>query len=83
MNEHATSPPRTKPPSIARAPFPRPNSGVPAAKEDRFVRDEVLIELRPDVSLETTDDIARREQLRLVASQRLELISDDDIPLQD
>jgi fervidolysin-like protein len=71
---HGASPPRTGPPTIARAPLPRRDSGAPAVKEDRFVRDEVLIELRPNVSLETTDDIARREQLQLVASQRLELI---------
>ena len=52
----------------------RPKSGVPAAKEDRFVRDEVLIEFHPDVSPQTADDIARREQLQLITSQRLELI---------
>jgi subtilisin family serine protease len=52
----------------------RPPSGVPAEKEDRFVRDEVLVEFGPGVSPQTADDIAKREQLRLITSQRLELI---------
>lgn len=75
--------PPTQPPSGgAGAPPPtsgRPTSGAPAAevfaaKEDRFVRDEILVEFRPDVSLQTANDIAKREELRLLASQRLELI---------
>jgi hypothetical protein len=53
---------------------PRPNSGVPAAGEHRFVPDEVLVELRPEVSPQTAGVIAKRERLRLLASQRLALI---------
>ncbi len=58
----------------AQASSARPNSGIPAAGEHRFVPNEVLVELRPDVSPQTADAIARRERLRLLASQRLALI---------
>jgi subtilisin family serine protease len=58
----------------AQASSSRPNSGIPAAGENRFVPGEVLVELRPDVSPQTADVIAKRERLRLLASQRLALI---------
>ena len=57
------------PPSRRRGSAP-----VIPANEDRFVRDEVLVEFRPDVSPQAAFDIAMRERLALVASQRLELI---------
>ena len=57
------------PPSRRRGSAP-----VIPANEDRFVRDEVLVEFRPDVSPQAVFDIAMRERLTLVASQRLELI---------
>ena len=52
----------------------RANSGIPAVGEHRFVANEVLVELRPDVSALTADAIAKRERLRPLASQRLPLI---------
>lgn len=58
----------------AQASSARPNNGIPAAGEHRFVQDEVLVELRPDVSPQTADVIAKRVRLRLLASQRLALI---------
>jgi subtilisin family serine protease len=59
---------------VAQASSVRPNSGIPAAGEHRFVPREVLVELRPDVPPQTADVIARRVRLRLLASQRLALI---------
>jgi hypothetical protein len=58
----------------ARVSSTRANSGVPAAGEHRFVADEVLVEVRPDISVEMADAIAKRERLRPLASQRLPLI---------
>lgn len=52
----------------------RPNSGIPAAGEQRFVPDEVLFELRPDVAPQIAEVIANRNRLRQLASQRLPLI---------
>jgi subtilisin family serine protease len=69
--------PPTQPPSgVAGQPPGRRRGSVPAipANEERFVRDEVLVEFRPDVSPQAAFDIAMRERLTLVASQRLELI---------
>ena len=59
-----------KPPS-------RRQGGAPVipANENRFVRDEILVEFRPDVSPQAVFDIAVRERLTLIASQRLELIN--------
>ncbi|WOJ91630.1 S8 family serine peptidase (plasmid) [Methylocapsa polymorpha] len=51
----------------------RRNSGITAADEHRFVPDEVLFEVRPDVSFQTTTDIARRERLQLLAPKPLSL----------
>jgi hypothetical protein len=59
---------------VARAPQPRPNSGVPPAGETRFVQDEVLFELRPGASPQTADEIGRQERLQRLASQPLELL---------
>jgi subtilisin family serine protease len=61
-------------PSPAPALPPRPNSGLPVAAEHRFVPDEVLFELRPDVSPQIANTIVKRERLRQLASQRLALI---------
>jgi hypothetical protein len=52
----------------------RPNSRIPAAIEQRFVRDEVLFELRADVPPQVTNAIANQQRLHQLASQRLELI---------
>jgi hypothetical protein len=59
---------------VVQASSSRPNSGIPAAGEHRFLPGEGLAELRPDVSPQTADVIARRERPRLLASQRLYLI---------
>jgi subtilisin family serine protease len=67
--------PPTQPPTGVAPPGRRRGSApVIPANEDRFVRDEVLVEFRPDVSPQAAFDIAMRERLALVASQRLELI---------
>jgi subtilisin family serine protease len=75
-NEKAPPPPIEPP--IAKAALPRPNSGVPAIDERRFVQREVLFELRKDVSPQTADavadGIARRERLQRLASQSLDMI---------
>jgi subtilisin family serine protease len=52
----------------------RPNSGIRAAGDHRFVPDEVLVELRPDLSPKTADAMAKRERLQLLASRHLTLI---------
>ena len=52
----------------------RPISGMPAADEHRYVSNEVLVELRPDVSLQTIDAIARRERLQLLDPQPLSMV---------
>ena len=52
----------------------RPDSGVPAADEHRYLPDEVLFELRPDVAPQTADRIAQRERLRQLAAQPLALM---------
>jgi subtilisin family serine protease len=64
---------RLPPGPIAKNPLLRPNTGVPAASEHRFVSDEILLELRPDVSPQSAATIGRRERLQLLASQHLEL----------
>jgi subtilase family protein len=70
------APPTQPPTGVAGQPPGRRRGSVPAipANEERFVRDEVLVEFRPDVSPQAAFDIAMRERLTLVASQRLELI---------
>jgi subtilisin family serine protease len=70
------APPTQPPTGVAGKPPSRRQGSAPVipANEDRFVRDEVLVEFRPDVSPQAVFDIAMREQLTLVASQRLELI---------
>ena len=70
------APPTQPPTGVAGQPPSRRQGGAPVipANEDRFVRDEVLVEFRPDVSPQAAFDIAMRERLALVASQRLELI---------
>jgi len=69
--------PPTQPPTGVAGNSPGRRQGsalVIPANEDRFVRDEVLVEFRPDVSPQAAFDIAMRERLTLVASQRVELI---------
>jgi subtilisin family serine protease len=69
--------PPTQPPTgvAGKSPGRRQGSApVIPANEDRFVRDEVLVEFRPDVSPRAAFDVAMRERLTLVASQRVELI---------
>jgi Subtilase family len=70
------APPTQPPTGVAGQPPGRRRGSVPVipANEERFVRDEVLVEFRPDVSPQAAFDIAMRERLTLVASQRLELI---------
>jgi Subtilase family len=70
------APPTQPPTGVAGQPPGRRRGSVPAipANEERFVRDEVLVEFRPDVSPQAAFDIAMRERLTLIASQRLELI---------
>ena len=70
-------PPTQPPAGVAGKPPSRRQGSAPVipANEDRFVRDEVLVEFRPDVSPQAVFDIAMRERLTLVASQRLELIN--------
>jgi subtilisin family serine protease len=70
------APPAQPPTGVAGKPSRRNNGSAPVipANEDRFVRDEVLVEFRPNVSPQAAFDIAMRERLALVASQRLELI---------
>ena len=70
------APPTQPPTGVAGKPPGRRQGSAPVipANEDRFVRDEVLVEFRPDVSPQAAFDIAMRERLTLVASQRLELI---------
>jgi hypothetical protein len=66
--------PPASPPQTAKVVPPLPKTGVPPAKEHRYVPDEVLFELRPGVVPQTADAIARRERLQRLASQNLELI---------
>jgi hypothetical protein len=63
---------KVPPKPMAKNSFARPDTGVPAG-EHRFVSDEILFELRPDVSPKLAGTIARRERLQLLASQHLEL----------
>jgi subtilisin family serine protease len=74
--QRRVAPPTQPPTGVAGQPPGRRRGSVPAipANEERFVRDEVLVEFRPDVSPQAAFDIAMRERLTLVASQRLELI---------
>lgn len=60
------------PKPVAKKSQAHPDDGI-AASEHRFVAGEILFELRPSVSPEAAGDIARRERLQLLASQRLAL----------
>jgi hypothetical protein len=57
----------------AHAASARPNTGVPAADEGRYIPNEVLVELPPNILPGTINSIAR-EQLKLIAFQRLPLV---------
>jgi len=60
--------PPTQPPTGVAGNSPGRRQGsalVIPANEDRFVRDEVLVEFRPDVSPQAAFDIAMRERLTL------------------
>jgi subtilisin family serine protease len=61
-------------PQTAKVVPPLPKTGVPPKKEHRYVPDEVLFELRPGVSPQTADAVAKRERLQRLAAQNLELI---------
>lgn len=55
-------------------PLPSRSNGTnQAASEHSFVAGEVLVELRPDVSSQTANEIASRERLQLLAPQHLVL----------
>ena len=72
VDKKIAAPPPPKPRALVSS--GHPNSGIPAAGDHRFVPDEVLVELRPELSSQTADVVARQERLRLLASQHLTLI---------
>ncbi len=59
---------------VASQPPPRSHHVVTAAHDDRFVPDEVLFELRPDVPPQMAEALAKKNRLRLLGSQSLPLI---------
>ncbi len=72
VDKKIAAPPPPKPRALVSS--GHPNSGISAAGDHRFVPDEVLVELRPELSSQTADLVARQERLHLLASQHLTLI---------
>jgi hypothetical protein len=68
--------------SYPRVAHPRAPTAAFRRPANRFVADEVLVEVRPDISVEMADAIAKQERLRPLASQRLPLIG-NNVPLPD
>jgi subtilisin family serine protease len=65
-----------KPPNklVPRPPDPPKPPVVAPSDENRFVPDEIIFEVRNTLPQSTVDDIARRNRLTSISSQRLDLI---------
>ena len=71
----AAPPPAPPPARIAPGrPLP-PSANLPAANEQRYVPDEVLVSFAANVAQRTAVDIAQRQRLALLAVHRLPLIN--------
>lgn len=62
------------PPAIISPPRLAPSPSVSVAEEDRYVRDEVLVRFDPRVSPAAAEAVAEKEGLKLIGSQRVELL---------
>ena len=68
-----TTPPRAQSAAAASAPGARPPHQHSAARRDRFVRNEVLLEVEPGTPAQYLNVIARRLQLTLLETQSFAL----------